>query len=158
MHRILLHCSARSALAIFCVLAVFAGVLSQSSCASTPTPRERATAGIEKLRVICADVIADPLQQQEALFLVNEMQRTSARMAEQLQLTSERLWQVNARYDATRADLESVLAEMRQNRKSALRQFMQERVKLRAMMTAEERAEFGKQVTDAFELADKGGE
>jgi len=148
--------SARFALAIFCVMATLAGVFSQSSCASTPTPRERAAAAIEKLRTICSDVIADPLRREEALVLVNEMQRTGARMADQVQLSAERFWHVNARYDATRADLAPIIDELRKERRAALLGFMQLRVSLRGSMTDEERAEFGKQVTQAFGLASKG--
>ena len=135
---------------LFAVIAI-----SCAGCASKDdvSPVEMEKRAFEDLRSEIRDVIDDPAREGEALALVDSLEDDLGNLREKISTRRQRVRELNADYDTTRADFESFFNQVDKEIKSNKRQVSEKQRALFAVTTPNERSTISKVHTKAMDAA-----
>ena len=129
----------------------WAGVASKDDV----SPAEVEKQAFEDLRSEIRDVITDPGREGEALALVASLEDDLGNLREKISTRRQRVRELNADYDTTRADFESFFDQVDEEIKSNKRQVSEKQRALFAITTPNERSAISKAHTKAMDASIK---
>ena len=141
--------SLKSAMLFAAVACAFAGCASKDDV----SPMEVEKQAFEDLRSEIRAVIDDPANEREAITLVDELSEDLNTLREKISERRQRVRELNADYDISRADLEAFFDQVDREIKSNKRQASEKRRALFAILTPDERSAISKTHTKARDAA-----
>lgn len=137
------------------VLLVAAITCAIAGCASKDglSPLDVKKQAFEDLRSEIREVIVDPARETEAIALVDSLADDVANLREKISARRQRVKELNADYDTTRADFESFFDQVDNEIKSNKRQVSEKQRALFAIITPDERSAISKAHTKAMDAA-----
>jgi outer membrane murein-binding lipoprotein Lpp len=131
---------------VFAAIAcVFAGCASKDDVSSADVENQ----AFEDLRSEIRAVIDDPVREGEAIALVNELSEDLDALREKIAQRSQRVRELNADYDTTRAEFEAFFDQVDREIMSNKRQVSEKHREFLEIMTPDERSAIAKTHTKA---------
>jgi outer membrane murein-binding lipoprotein Lpp len=131
---------------VFAAIAcVFAGCASKDDVSSADVEKQ----AFEDLRSEIRAVIDDPAREGEAIALVNELSEDLDALREKIAQRSQRVRELNADYDTTRAEFEAFFDQVDREIMSNKRQVSEKHREFLEIMTPDERSAIAKTHTKA---------
>ena len=139
----------------FCrITLITLAALTLAACAgSEESPADDARQGFEDVKVSIEAVVSDPRRAAEATALIDEMLRNFEEIAVDVDRRQAAYRKLASDYNTPRAELESVLAGVRQSVRDNQRKISDTHRRLVDTLTAEEGDELDKQASKALEKA-----
>jgi len=137
--------SLKSAMVFAAIACAFAGCASKDDV----SPGDVKKQAFEDLRSEIRVVIDDPAREGEAITLVDELSEDLNTLREKISERRQRVRELNADYDISRADFEAFFDQVDREIKSNKRQMSEKRRALFAILTPDERSAISKTHTKA---------
>ncbi len=144
-----LICRCKSAVLFAAIACAFAGCGGKEVVAPIDVERE----AFENLRTEIRKVIDDPARESEAIVIVNWLVDDLDTLREKISARRERVWQLNADYDTSRADFQAFFDQVDKEIQSHKRQVSERQRELFAVTTPDERSAISKVHTKAMDAA-----
>ena len=141
--------SLKSAMLFAAVACAFAGCASKDDV----SPMEVEKQAFEDLRSEIRAVIDDPAREREAIAMVDALSEDLNALREKLSERRQRVRELNADYDISRADLEAFFDQVDREIKLNKRQMSEKQRALFAILTPDERSAISKAHTKAMAAA-----
>ncbi len=141
--------SLKSAMLFAAVACAFAGCASKDDV----SPMEVEKQAFEDLRSEIRAVIDDPAREREVIAMVDALSEDLNALREKLSERRQRVRELNADYDISRADFEAFFDQVDREIKSNKRQASEKRRALFAILTPDERSAISKTHTKARDAA-----
>ena len=141
--------SLNSAMVFVAIACAFAGCASKDDV----SPMEVEKQAFEDLRSEIRAVIDDPANEREAITLVDELSEDLNTLRERISERRQRVRELNADYDTTRADFEAYFDQVDGQIQANKRQVSEKRRALFAILTPDERSAISKAHTKAMAAA-----
>ncbi|MCH8307415.1 MAG: hypothetical protein IH930_04670 [Proteobacteria bacterium] len=141
--------SLKSAMVFVAIAFAFAGCASKDDV----SPGDVKKQAFEDLRSEIRAVIDDPAREGEAITLVDELSEDLNTLREKISERRQRVRELNADYDISRADLEAFFDQVDREIKSNKRQMSEKQRALFAILTPDERSAISKAHTKAMAAA-----
>ena len=141
--------SLKSAMVFVAIACAFAGCASKDDV----SPMEVEKQAFEDLRSEIRAVIDDPANEREAITLVDELSADLNTLRERISERRQRVRELNADYDTTRADFEAYFDQVDGQIQANKRQVSEKRRALFAILTPDERSTISKAHTKARDAA-----
>ena len=135
------------------LLAAFACALVGCASKDDVSPADVEKQAFEDLRTEIRAVIDDPAREGEAIALVNELSEDLNALREEIAERRQRVRELNADYDTTRADFEAFFNQVDKEIKSNKRQVSEKHRKFLAILTPDERSAISKTHSKARDAA-----
>ena len=119
------------------------------------TPVDMEKQAFEDLRTEIRDAVTDPAREAEAIRLVGVLEEDLAELRATIRARKNRVMELNANYETSRADFDAFLAEVETEIQDNRRQVSATRKAFLANMTPEERSAIAKTRTKAINAAIK---
>ncbi|TDJ10983.1 MAG: hypothetical protein E2O63_04980 [Gammaproteobacteria bacterium] len=141
--------SLKSAMVFVAIACAFAGCASKDDV----SPGDVKKQAFEDLRSEIRAVIDDPAREGEAITLVDELSEDLNTLREKISERRQRVRELNADYDISRADLEAFFDQVDREIKLNKRQMSEKQRALFAILTPDERSAISKAHTKAMAAA-----
>ena len=141
--------SLKSAMVFVAIACAFAGCASKDAV----SPGDVKKQAFEDLRSEIRAVIDDPAREGEAITLVDELSEDLNTLREKISERRQRVRELNADYDISRADLEAFFDQVDREIKLNKRQMSEKQRALFAILTPDERSAISKAHTKAMAAA-----
>ncbi len=141
--------SLKSAMVFAAIACAFAGCASKDDV----SPADVETQAFEDLRTEIRAVIDDPAREGEAIALVNELSEDLGALRETIAKRRQRVRELNADYDTTRADFEAFFDRVDRQIQWNKRQVSEKHREFLAIMTPDERSAISKTHSKARDAA-----
>ncbi len=132
--------SLKCAMVFAAIACVFAGCASKDDVSPADVEKQ----AFEDLRSEIRAVIDDPAREGEAIALVNELSEDLDALREKIAQRSQRVRELNADYDTTRAEFEAFFDQVDREIMSNKRQVSEKHREFLAIMTPDERSAIAK--------------
>ncbi len=137
--------SLKCAMVFAAIACAFAGCASKDDVSSADVEKQ----AFEDLRSEIRAVIDDPAREGEAIALVNELSEDLDALREKIAQRSQRVRELNADYDTTRAEFEAFFDQVDREIMSNKRQVSEKHREFLEIMTPDERSAISKTHTKA---------